>query len=469
MSDDLMLGTHSIDSEHAALGAMMFDENALDWGAMNLSPEDFFTVAGRTVYAALQFLHGQGREANLITISERLREAGELAHVGDVAFLGGLMEAAPTASAMPHYGAILQQYTLKRRLVALATEAIRRASEAGPDEIAGLVEDVKVRFDALGMPGKAEETLHRLGEVVAASWEATCLRAKDPVGDGLPTGIESLDRITTGWRNETLIILGAWQSEGKSTALLNWLCHLSCFISQPIPTLLFSLEMDHQALAGKILSAQGDIDHRRLRQPRFMEEADFVRLTETCSRLYDKPLFIDDASGLTMQQIALRAKRYVRKHGIRLVAVDFLQHLAMPKGIESTRHGYIAACIAAKNLAKELRLPVIVASQLTRKDKQQSQTRRPRKDDLAESSALETYADQIVLIWHPDGTTHDGMKEFIVDKNRLGQKGDARIYWDGDHQRFRDIDTWEVQRFEAERARRREEKGKHGGATAFDD
>ncbi len=439
---ELFIGHNQV-AEQAVLGAMLFEKSAIEAVAELVTTDDFFQEIHRHIFAAVMELYSADIGVDTMTLTQKLKDRGHLDQIGGDAYLYCLMEAAPTAAGAKYYAEILRQESLKRSIVRLAQESLRLTAETETSQVESLLETLKTQWDALGGRTVSTDTLRSVGEIAAEGWEDLAARKQNAVQNGLPSGISALDKITGGFLNDTLVVLGAWQNEGKSTLLLNWLCHLSCYLSVKVPTLLFSLEMDHQSLVGKILAAQAQVEHYRLRNPQFMGDAEFGRVTDTCSKLYKTPLYIDDASGLTMDQIAIRAKRAVRKYKIRCVAIDFFQHIAVPKGTETQRHGYVAAAIRAKELAKELHLPVIMASQLGRKEKQ-APNRRPRKSDLAETSALETYADQVILLHHPDGTTNDGMKTIIVDKNRLGPKGDAAIYWHGDYQTFRDIEHHEL-------------------------
>jgi len=412
-----------IAAEQAVLGACLLEGEAAGLAIEKLRSADFYRAGHRLVFLAIRDLANTDIIPDQLLVRERLEKAGKLDEAGGADYLHELARAVPSAANIERYADIVKDLSVRRTLINAATATLREAEEGGreTDEI---LERGLCRF---------EETMRRRdtgGPVLIADimpgLEATLeARYKDPRDVwGLATGLQAFDKMTGGLHGGQLCVLAARTSVGKTAMLLTWLE----YITREHPALLFSLEMPKDDILARLISMRTGVSFRRLLSGRLADQ-DWDKIVLAESELNDRPMLIDDTSGIDLWQVRARSKMALMRHGIKTVGVDYLQIMTPPKS--RTREREVAAMIAGlKGLARELNVPVIVLSQF-RKAEQGKEDRMPHLDDLRDSGAIPQDADVVVILHR----LHKGASKvleaktgFKIDKQRNGPTG-ARTVW----------------------------------------
>jgi replicative DNA helicase len=412
---------HSVEAEESVLGAILMSAEAANVALEKLHAEDFYRPAHQNIFQAISDLFNENQPIDAVTVSEALRRTGALDRVGGVGFLTDLIDAVPTTSNIEYYVGIVEEHALRRRLLRVGgdiggyasameepiTEVLDRSEQAVFAVSERRVGDGLAPIDPLLGPAieRAEE-LNRQGLDIT----------------GTPTGFRDIDHLLSGLHPTNLLIVAARPGMGKTSLILNIAQNVAV---HDIPVAIFSLEMSREEIVTRMLCSQGRIDSQRLRSGR-LAESDFAKLSHAASVLYKKPVFVDDSPGLTVTEIRAKARRMRRRPGLGLIIVDYLQ-LMQGSGGENRQQEIAQISRSLKNLARELNVPIVAASQLnraleTREDK------RPRLGDLRESGAIEQDADVVMFIYrheyyHPEAQETKGIAEVNVAKHRQGAVG----------------------------------------------
>lgn len=427
----------SIEAEESVLGAVLLSSDAANIALEKLHAEDFYRPAHQSIFEAIASLFDANEPIDAVTVAEALRRTGTLDRVGGVGYLTQVLDSVPTASNVEHYAAIVEEHALRRRLMraggevgSLATavdqpigEVLDRAEQAVFAVSERRVGDGLELIDPLLGPAieRAEE-LNRLGVDVT----------------GISTGFRDLDRELAGLHPANLVVIAARPGMGKTTLALNIAQHVAI---QETPVAIFSLEMSRDEVVTRLLSAQGRIDSRRLRNGQ-LSESDFSKLSHAASVLYHKPIYVDDSPGLTVTEIRAKCRRLRRRPGLGLVVVDYLQLMQGTSG-ENRQQEIATISRNLKNLARELHVPVIAVSQLNRA-LESREDKRPHLGDLRESGAIEQDADVVLFIYrneyyHPEAEETKGMAEIRIGKHRQGATGKVDLSFMAEFTLFADM------------------------------
>ena len=450
----------SEDAEQATLGAMLLERDAIAQAVDMLQPADFYRETHRHIFEAIIALFSQGKPVDLITVSEQLRGGGLYDEVGGQAYLGTLMDRVPTAAAVEHYARIVRGKAVLRGLISTAHQIIKECHDAGDrpveevvDYCEGLVFSVAERTITPAFSPLKDLLKRAMGEIEAIQ------SAPEPVL-GLRTGFRELDSIITGLQAADFIVAASRPSVGKTTLALNIATRVAQEHQQPVA--IFQLEMSAEQLAFRLLCSTALVDLQNLREG-MLEDDDLQRLANAAERLYQLPIYIDDSSSLTVLQMRGKARRLKAEHGLGLVIVDYLQ-LIQAHGRFENRHQEISAIARAlKSMGRELRVPVIALSQLSRAVEGRT-PKRPYLSDLRESGSIEAEADLVMLLYRPgmygaeeidrafrpeevvrqglDPENLENIVEVHVAKQRNGPMGTARLMWHGKYTRFTDLDIY---------------------------
>jgi len=382
-SDSLRVPPNSVEAEESVLGAVLLDSDAANLALEKLQPDDFYRPSHQAIFDAVVELFNKNEPVDAVTVSEGLRRSDMLERVGGLSYLTQLMDTVPATSNIEHYAAIVEEHALRRKLLRvggdigkLATEVdqpinevVDKAEQAVYAVSEKRVGDGLTSIDPLLGPAieRAEE-LHRHGQEVT----------------GLSTGLRDLDRKLAGLHPGNLIVIAGRPGMGKSTLAINIAQHVAV---SGDPVAIFTLEMSREEVVSRMLCSQGRIDSQRLRTGR-LTEGDFSKLSSAANVLYKKPIYVDDSAGLTVTEIRAKSRRLKRRHGLGLVVVDYLQLMHGTVG-ENRQQEIAIISRSLKNLARELDVPVIGASQLNR-SLEQREDKRPRLGDLRECLAAET-------------------------------------------------------------------------------
>ncbi len=427
---------HNLEAEESLLGAMLLSRDAIAAAMELCKPEDFYKSSHGHIFTAITSLFSHGEPADWVTVTEELRRRDLLESIGDPSVFVSLQANTPSVGNAEHYARIIEEHALLRRLVGAAAE-INELGYSVPEDVAevldraeSLVFDVAQRrvVDSLTplheLLGEGLDHLQRLYENGASI-------------TGLATGYTDVDELLSGLQPSNLIVVGARPAMGKSSFALGMVAHAG--IKLRVPTLLFSLEMSHMELTQRLLGAEARVDANRMRTGS-LREADWSRVGNAISRMSEAPIYIDDNPQLTIMDIRARARRLKSHAGLGLVVVDYLQLMTGRHSAENRQVEVSEISRGLKILARELEVPVVALSQLSR-NLEQRQDKRPMLADLRESGSIEQDADVVMFIYrdelyNPEATETQGVAEIIVAKHRNGPTGYARLAFIGHHTRF---------------------------------
>jgi replicative DNA helicase len=408
------------DAERSVLGAILLDNHALNAAIELLRPEDFFLEQHRRLYGRMIALGERQRAIDLVTLAEELERAGELEAAGGPAYLAQLIDGVPRVTHIDHYAQIVKEKALLRSLIH-ATEAIQQQAleaEQAADEILDRAETLifqlaedRIRTGLVGVKELVRESYDRIERMLSSGQQLT----------GVPTGYAQLDQMTSGLQPSEMIILAARPSMGKTALALNIAEQVGMVQRQPVA--LFSLEMSKESLLVRLLASHAGLDMHRFRTGRLSKD-ERHRMTSALGELSGAPLWIDDSGSATVLEIGAKARRLKKDKGLGLVIVDYLQ-LISARGRFGNRNEEVSSISRAlKGLAKELKVPLLVLSQLTRAPEREE--RRPQLSDLRESGAIEQDADVVLFIhrpnfYRPELPDEERRKaEIIIAKQRNG-------------------------------------------------
>jgi len=411
---------HNLDAERSVLGAILLDNHVLNMAIEKLRPEDFFLEQHRRVFQQMIALGEAQHAIDLVTLTDELYRHGELEAAGGAAYLAQLVDGVPRITNLEHYARIVKEKALLRSLIHSTHAIQQQALEADEDadvildraesSIFQLAEE-RVRAGFIGVKELVRENFDRLARIFTEGKRIT----------GLPTGYQQLDNITSGLQPSELLILAARPSMGKTALALNIAENVALRSGDPVA--IFSLEMSKESLLLRLLASHARIDAHKFRTGHLARE-DWGKMTDSLGRLAEAPLWIDDSGSVTVVEMGAKTRRLKRDKGLSLVIVDYLQ-LVAARGRFSNRNEEVTSITRGlKGLAKELKVPVLVLSQLTRAPEREE--RRPQLADLRESGSIEQDADVVLFIYRPniykpDETPEERAKaEIIIAKQRNG-------------------------------------------------
>ncbi|MFY9416750.1 MAG: replicative DNA helicase [bacterium] len=429
----------SLEAEQSVLGAMFLEREAVLVAAEILQPEDFYRDAHRYIFEAILELEEKGRPADLVTVTETLRQQGRLEDVGGLAYVTTLAQSVPTAANVEYYARIVEEKSILRRLIREATRIVQNSYEA-TDEAAAILDEAEQAILRISQY-RNNSGFVPIKDLISAAYDRIEYLYQNKGGvTGIPTGFKDLDRLTAGLQPSDLIIVAARPAMGKTSFALNIALHVA--LEAKIPVAIFSLEMSREQLIMRMLSSEAGIDGQRLRTG-FLDEEDWLLLTTAMARLSEAPIYIDDTPNITVMDIRAKARRLVQEQGQALILLDYLQLVNSRRSFESRQQEITEISRGLKALARELQVPVVALSQLSRAVEQR-QDKRPVLSDLRESGAIEQDADVVAFIYrdeyyNPDTETKKGIAEIIIGKQRNGPTGVVQLAFLKDSMRFRDL------------------------------
>lgn len=424
---------HDLEAEKSVLGSLLIDADAIVKVVEFLRPKHFYKTSHEKIFDAILNLFEKREPADLVTVPGELRSMKELEKVGGVSYLTELVNSVPTAANVEHYARIIRDEAIKRSLLSAAAK-IGEAVFNEPDidhlldeseQILYSVSKDKVKQDFVPLKETLEVTFDRLDEL---SKTRGALR-------GVPTGLKSLDRMLSGLRDEDLIILAARPSVGKSSLAINIAQHAA--VNHGIGVALFSLEMGKESIADRMIATQGDIDNWRITTGN-LEPEDFEKYGIAAGELAEAPISIDDTPGASVLEMRTKARRLMLDQPIGLIIVDYLQ-LVKGRRQESRVQEVTEISQSLKNLARELKVPVLALSQLSRAVEQRGGEKRPQLSDLRDSGSIEQDADVVLFLYRPDDEDRETAK-LIVAKHRNGPTGEIDLYFKPERTKFYEID-----------------------------
>jgi len=432
---------HNLDAERAVLGAVLLEgRETLPRVIEVLRPSDFYTEAHRAIYQAMQGLFDRGQPVDLLTLTEELRRDDQLPFVGGPAALALLVEQGSISAYLGSYTAIVRDMAVLRELIQTSSQIIAQAFEAKED-VQTLVDDAERRIFSLA-ERRLEGSALPIGKILRNTFEyiERLYERKEHV-TGVATGFEKLDLMTSGFQPSDFVIIAGRPSTGKTAFALNIAQSVGILLRSKV--LILSLEMSAQQLVQRMLCAEAKVDSQAVRTG-MLHAADWTRLTAAAGRLSEAPIFIDDSPNLTVLEARAKARRMKAEHGLDLVIIDYLQLMRGRAQLDNRQQEIAEISRSLKALAKELTVPVVALSQLSRAVETREQ-RRPQLSDLRESGALEQDSDLILFLYRPSMYRDDlpvdksNITEIIVGKQRNGPTGSVEVVFLPQYARFENI------------------------------
>jgi len=431
----------SNEAEQAVLCAMMLSQDAALQAAEILDDSMFYRESHRILFRAMATLTERGEVIDPVTLGNELSQRGDADRAGGMEYVGALIDVVPTAANVTYHAKIVRDKAVLRRLVEAATEIIQDVYEGNGDS-SEVLDNAEHRVFQVAQLRRSEE-FSRLKELIWPTMERIeQLQSGHGAVTGVPSGFTDLDRLTAGFQRADLVIIAARPSMGKTALVLNVVQHAA--IEAKVGVAVFSLEMSKDALVQRLLCSEGLVDAQRLRRGQLRDE-DYPKLARAAGLLTAAPIWIDDSASLTPLGMRSKARRLKAEHDIGLVVVDYLQLMQGPTNSESRQQEISYISRSLKALAKELDVPVLALSQLSRAPDQRTGDHRPQLSDLRESGAIEQDADLVCFIYRQemydgpndkDGNSIEGIAELIVGKQRNGPTGIVPLYFKKEYTRF---------------------------------
>ena len=444
---------HSMEAEMCTLGAMMIEPEAIATATEILKESDFYHPAHRRIFSAIVELNGNGQPADILTVCEKLREHGDYEAVGGSAYVSQLIATVPTAANVQHYARIVADRSLLRQLAAAGAEITKMAHDpqGRPEEVVGQAQSLVFaigqhleRGDFVSIEPLVVEIYRKLEQRYEHKQRVT----------GVATGFVELDVLTGGLQPSDLIILAARPSVGKTSLAMNIATHAA--LRENVPVAIFSLEMAREQLVESMICAEARVDSHRMRTG-YLSPDDWRLIGRAVSSLYNAPMFIDDTPGIHVFELRAKARRLAARQKLGLVIVDYLQLMSYQGRSENRNQELSFIARALKETARELRVPVVALSQLSRAVERED--RKPILSDLRDSGAIEAEADVVAFIHRPDTQKRRGAEEedemgtaatvspaeVILAKHRNGPTGTINLVFHRRHRRFENPVTTEVE------------------------
>jgi len=444
---------YSLEAELAVLGGLLIDPDSILRIEDVVDDSMFFREAHRVLFRAMRGLHERRTAIDVVTLGDQLRSSQELDRIGGLEYLAALLEAVPTAANIQYHARIVREKALLRRLVEASTQIIQDVYEPGDRSVEEIVDQAESRIFQVA------ESHDRGGFVWIKDllWETfeniERLQKNEGGLTGVPSGFPTLDRMTTGLQKGDLIIVAARPSMGKTSWVLN--VAQNAAIDHQVPVAIFSLEMSKEQLVQRLLCSEARVDAQKLRNGR-LSPSDYQRIGTAGARLNTAPVWIDDSPGGTVLEMRAKARRLKAEGGLGLLVIDYMQLMAGSGRQESRQQEVSQISRGLKGLARELEVPVIALSQLSRGPEQRTD-HRPQLSDLRDSGSIEQDADLVMFLYRPeyyssdgmdkDGESLEGKAELIIGKQRNGPTGTVPLYF---HKAYTRFDEMARERAEAE-------------------
>ena len=441
----------ALDLEEAVLGAMLIDEKGVNEVIDILSPEVFYKKSHQLIFESIQRLFRESEPIDLLTVSADLKRNKNFEVIGGDFYLIGLSQKVSSSAHIEYHSRIIQQKFIQRKLITISNEIISKSYNESTDVIDLLDEAESKLYDIAQNNIKgSSETAQNL--VIQAKNRIEEISKQEGLS-GISTGFEKLDRLTSGWQPSDLIIVAARPGMGKTALALSMARNVS--VQKKIPVAFFSLEMSSVQLITRLISSETGLSSDKLRTGKLADH-EWQQLNIKVSDLESAPLYIDDSAALTIFELRAKARRLASSHGIKLIIIDYLQLMNLGSSNKAGNREQEISTISRnlKALAKELNIPVIALSQLSRAVETRGGTKRPILSDLRESGAIEQDADIVSFLYRPEyygitewdddmKTPSEGQGEFIVAKHRNGALDSIKLKFVANLGKFEDIDSFD--------------------------
>ena len=428
----------NIAAEQATLGSIILEKDSILNCIEILQPDDFYKNAHQIIYQCALDLFEKNQAVDLVTLTEELKKRKQLEEVGGASYLATLMNSVPTAANVIYYAKIVEEKAILRKLINHATQIVAMGYEEQEEARVILDKAENLIFEVSQQ--KIKDFFSPIKDLLTESFEKIeDLYHSGNFITGVPSGFLKFDELTTGFQPSELIIVAGRPSMGKTAFCMNVAQYAA--MQHKIPVAIFSLEMSKSQIVQRMLCSEARIDTHALRRGA-MPEGDWPKLSMAAGRLSSAPIFIDDSAGISPLEIKAKARRLKAKHDLGLIVIDYLQLIQTGLKVENRQQEISQISRSLKGLARELNIPVIAVSQLSRAVEQRS-IQRPRLSDLRESGALEQDADLVVFIYREEyykpKSSKKGIAEVIISKQRNGPTGTVELAFLKEYTRFENL------------------------------
>ncbi|HEX9917024.1 MAG TPA: replicative DNA helicase [candidate division Zixibacteria bacterium] len=431
----------AIEVEQAVLGTILLDREAIGRAIEIIDEECFYREAHSKIYSAIVSLYDRNEAVDIVTATEELTKRGQLEEVGGRIYLINLTESVATAANIEYHARIILEKATLRRLISASSKIVSQCYDT-TQEVDELLDKAEQEVFSIS-EGRIKEGFVPIGEILPRTFEAIDEYAKrGGIVTGIATGFTELDVLTGGLQNSDLVVIAGRPSMGKTSLALSIAEHVA--VDEKVPVAIFSLEMTKSQLAQRMLCSRARFSTHKMRTGRISDH-EYGNLAIAVGPLSEAKIFLDDTPSLGILQMRAKARRLKAKENIGLVIVDYLQLMQGPRAIESRQQEISLISRSLKGLAKELDVPVVALSQLSRAVEIRGGERRPQLADLRESGAIEQDADLVMFVYRPemyninqfrDGRSTEGIAEIIVSKHRNGPTGEILLTFIKDYARF---------------------------------
>jgi replicative DNA helicase len=433
----------SLETEMAVLGAMLLDREAVDSAVEILAADDFYKEAHSKIFQAIINLYDRNEPADLVTLTEELKKREWLEDVGGAVYLTSLMDSVPSSANLEFYAKIVKEKALLRQLIAVSTGIVSDSFNE-PEQVNEFLDEAERAIFNITQ-GNFQEDFIRIKNLIHSSIEtAEEMYKNKKLVTGVPTGFLDFDEKTSGLQKGELIIVAGRPSTGKTSFALNLAANAA--IKEKIPVGIFSLEMSKEQLVQRLLCSEGKVNLHKLRTG-WLSESAFSRLAMGAGSLSEAPIFIDDSVNISVLELRAKARRLQSKENIKLILIDYLQLMQGRSRVESRQQEISEISRSLKGLAKELNVPVVAISQLSREVEKRGDDARPKLSDLRESGAIEQDADLVAFIYRKlkirelDSDEESRSAEIIIGKQRNGPIGTVKVAFLPEYTAFENVST----------------------------
>ena len=434
---------NDVEAEQAVIGSMLTDRDAVISAIEVLKEEDFYREDNKTIYEAILNLYNRSEPIDIITLKAELTSMGMFDKIGRLEYIVGLPEKVPTTANVEKYISIVKEKSELRRLIKAANEIIEQGYDP-TENIDDIMNSAEKKIFNI-MQDKDQKSYSPIKDVlIDAFTELEQLYNQKQHITGVPTGFIDLDYKTAGLHNSDLILIAARPAMGKSAFALNIATNAA--LKAKVPAVLFSLEMSKEQMVNRILCSEAMVDSNKVRTGK-IDDDDWIKLADTMGDLSEAPIYIDDTPGISINEIRAKCRKLKLEKNIGLVVIDYLQLVqGSSKRAQGSREQEISEISRSlKILAKEINVPVIALSQLSRAPEQRPD-HRPMLSDLRESGAIEQDADIVMFLYRDDYYNEDsedkGLAEVIVAKHRAGSTGTVKLVWLGNYTKFANMERY---------------------------
>lgn len=438
----------AVDFEEAVLGALMLEKNAVNDVIDVLNPDSFYKDSHQKIYSVIHHLFGHSQPIDILTVTQELRNRGELEYVGGAYYISQLTNRIASAANVEHHARIISQKFIQRELIRISSETIKLAYDETTDVFDLLDKAESSLFQvAEGNLSKSYEKIDKVMQQAIEEIE-NAQDHEDGVS-GVPTGFTALDRVTSGWQKSDMIVIAARPGMGKTAFVVSMARNAAVQFNQAVA--IFSLEMSSVQLVNRLISGETEIPAEKLRKGN-LERHEYEQLHARIGKLSEAPFFIDDTPALSVFEFRAKCRRLKAQHDVKLIIIDYLQLMTgggEGKGNREQEISFISRSI--KTVAKELEVPIIALSQLSRSVETRGGDKKPMLSDLRESGAIEQDADIVSFIYRPeyydittdeDGNSVEGIGEFIIAKHRNGSLETIQLRFVGQFAKFENLDSF---------------------------